>query len=1521
MKQFFLLLSAFAMCLSLQAQILPPPVAEKVVHQTIIHGDTLADPYFWMRDKFSTEVVNYLYANNAYADAMMKESTTLQKVLYDEMRGRIRENRETRPYRNEHYLYYTRYIQDKDYPVICRKKDSLQAAEQIVLDLNKLAQEFMYFRLSVNSTNPAQNLLAYAVDTKGNNVGRLFIKDIDGDSLLSNETLAEVLDFAWAEDGKTFYYTIPEPKTLRSYRLYRHVLGNSFANDELLYEESDKTFQVSIGKTSSKQFMVMTLSKTKSTEYWYWSATDNNDKMKLFMKRQPEMQYSLNHYEGNEFYIQTNYNAKNYQLMRAPLQGGDPARWVPVIPGRKGVMLQRYSLLKDFLIWEETENAQARVLIKNRQTNVIDTIKPSMELYEISYGFEDYHYATTKEMEYSVTNMIRPTEEYRYNLYDKTTTLIETDSLNEKYDASQYEVKRVYARSHDGVMVPMTLAYKKGLTLNGNNPVIMQGYGSYGSSNAEGFSSINISYMNRGFIVAETHIRGGRELGEEWYENGKMLNKKNTFYDFIACAEFLVKEKYTNPKKLAIQGGSAGGLLMGAVVNMRPDLFQCVVAQVPFVDVINTMLDESIPLTTFEFDEWGNPKVKKYYDYIKTYSPYDNVQAVNYPDMLVTAGYNDAQVGYWEPAKWVAKMREMKTDTNLLLFKTTMEGGHQGSSGRYASLKETAFNISFIMRSLGVKENYITLKGKVIDANNEPVSYANVFVEGTGIGTNTNDDGYFSLRLKDATNASVMIQSMGYESQRIKVNLDTRTRDLVVKLKSQNVLLRNVQVTANAKDPALGIIREAIKRRKDNFDRVKSFSSDVYMKSHVRLDEIPKKMPAFLKLLSDGEQIDSTKLGLVYLSESVAKYNMEKPDHVKEEMIASRVAGQGQGFSWNRVEDVFMNFYKPTIDLTYYSDRPFVSPIAPLATLSYKYKFRGSFFVDKKEVNKIEVIPLRKGDPLFKGYIYITQDDYQVYGADLMITKDANISFVDTVFLQQETINIDNTWMPLQMKISSHVKIFGFRATDMSMATMSNYNVNRTFPPKFFTYEVFNVQKNANKKDSQYWQSTRTVVLTEEEQKHYIKSDSVFRAHNTPEYLDSMDRRRNQFKWHKLLFGGYSYSKRTDSTVRSFNTSALPFTLGYNTVEGMFINYRLFFYKLDLTTRKYTYFAPVIRYGFINENLAGGLLFGRALQPSTGTVIAARAGRFIEQYNQSEPINSIVNTGYTLIDRQNFAKLLQKDVLSVTLRREVANGLYGSVNVQYQSRQAMVNHADYSFASKDKRDFTSNNPLNPLNDAPAFVTHQAAEYQVSFRYVPMQRYETYPEYKNVLGSRYPDIYVSFKHGVGLDKIKFNYQYLEAGTGKDIDLKLLGRLSFDVNAGMFFNTKSMAFMDYKHFNGNQTMFLHNPDNRNSVGESGRSRLTSFHALNYYTYSTSDRFFEVHAMQNFKGFFIGKIPLLRIMHAHEIVGVNFVATPAITYNELYLGLSNIFSVLRVDAGRVTSSGANNNWFMRIGLAFDF
>ena len=1518
LKKFFVfflfLLSSYIACS--QEQEFTPPIAKKIPSTLAIHGDTLTDNYFWLRDKNAPEVINYLYAENAYADNIMKSSTFLQKVMLEEFKSRGKEAYSTRPVKRKAYWYYSRYEKEQDYPVICRKKDSLKAPEQIVLDVNELAKDQPYFTISDYLYSPDQQMLYYGVDTKGNRVNNYYLKVIDKDSLSKADELKEVMSLIWARDNKTVYYTKPEPKTLRQYRVYRHQLGAAQSSDVLVFEEPDKTMNIDMSVSASREYLFLDVLKTETTEFYYMKADGSATQPTLFLKRVPGLRYSLEHTEGDEFYIRTDKDAMNYKLCKTNIKQPDMAHWQTIVPHRDQVLFEDVKFTKDFMLLKEKENAQDRVRIVNRKTNESSTLDPGIDFYSIDYGFTDYDYNTSECIEYTFSNMISPSQSYSYNLYSGEKTRVQMDTVLGLYIAGNYETKRIYAPAKDGKLVPITLCYKKGISLNGNNPTYLSSYSSYGSPNTPGFSPLFISLLDRGFVVATAHLRGSNDLGMHWYEDGKMMHKKNTFTDFIACTEYLIEQKYTRPEKIAIQGISAGGLLMGAVNNMRPDLFNCVVANVPFVDIVNTMLDETLPLTTFEFEEWGNPKIKEHYDYMITYSPYDNVKRQKYPNMIITSGFNDSQVPYWEPAKWTAKLRDLKTDTNLLLFKTNMNGGHTGSSGRSSRFKDMAFQFAFIMRCLGVTENYITVKGKVVDNYNNEIPFVNVYIDGTTNGTTSNAEGEFILVVKEAKDISLVFQTLGYIKHKEKIDLNTRTSDLKIKLKSEDFQLKEVVIKGNAKDPAYAIMREAIKRRKENLEKVQSFSADIYMKSNVKLLQVPKKLPFFI----DKKNIpDSNNLGIVYLSESVAKYYFMRPDKKKEEMIASKVAGTKTGFSFNRVEDVFMNFYEPSVDASYYSERPFVSPLASGSLLSYKYKYLGTFYVDNKPVHKIQIIPRRKGDPLFHGEIYIIEENYQIYSCDLFVTKDAQIDFADTVHIKQEMVKVnDSIWMPLQLQIYSHIKLFGFAANDLSSASISNYQVNRGYTKKFFSNEVFRIEEQANKKDSSFWVTTRPSILSSDESKYYNKGDSLLKRKDTKEYKDSVAKASR-----KPRFGPAGFHWNNQLTGESVGTNS-PFNMvSYNTVEGT--NFQLLgaYQKRNKETRQLTALSAFAHYGMDNERWSGGLKYYRLFNPKKSQNFLIRAGRYMKQYNSHEPIGSFLNLGYTLLDKQNYMKLYQKDMLEAAYSQELFNGFFVGLNTQYQQRQALVNKSFYYWTGPKDRHFNSNNPQNntPYNDTVAFVTHQAVQVQLSFKFIPFAKYETYPTFKRMLPSKWPEFSFMYRKGIATKNASFNYDYIEAGLGKDIELRSLGAFSFDVCAGMFMNNQNMNFIDYKHFNGNQTFFLMNKDNTDIPAVRTREAITEFHALGYYKYSTNNKYIELHATHNFRGFFVGKIPLLRKTKFYEIAGLNALYTPGSNYTEAFIGFDKIFQAFRFDVGSAIQSNQKMNLFYRFGFRLGF
>jgi oligopeptidase B len=678
-----------------------PPKAKIVPKELEIHGHKRIDNYYWLNERENPEVIEYLKAENAYLDTVLGHTKETQDKLFAEMKGRIKEQDESVPYKLDDYYYYVRYEVGKEYAIYCRKKGSLQAKEEVMIDGNELAKGHAYFAIGGMQVSYNQDILAYSTDTVSRRIYTLYFKN-----LTTGETLQDVIpnitgNIAWANDNKTIFYARQDLQTLRSYQIYKHVLGTDPAKDELIFEEKDETFNVGVYRTKSKKYMVIASSSTLTTEAQILDASKPNEKFKFFLKREREHEYGIDHV-GDKFYIRTNWQAKNFRLMEvAENQTTDKTKWKEVIAHRKEVLLEGFEVFKNFLVLEERKEGLMHLrIIKNDQTeHYVDFGEPT---YAAGTGVNlDFD---TNVLRYGYTSLTTPSSTFDYNMETREKTLLkQQEVVGGTFKPENYQAERIYATAQDGTKIPISLVYKKGTPKDGTAPLYQYAYGSYGYSLDASFSSVRLSLLDRGFIYAICHIRGGEEMGRQWYEDGKLLKKKNTFTDFIACSEHLIKEKYTSTDKLVASGGSAGGLLMGAVVNLRPDLYKAIVADVPFVDVVTTMLDESIPLTTGEFDEWGNPKEKEYYDYMLSYSPYDNVEAKAYPNMLVTTGLHDSQVQYWEPAKWVAKLRALKTDSNLLVLKTNMEAGHGGASGRFEALKEIALEYAFLFDVLGIQ--------------------------------------------------------------------------------------------------------------------------------------------------------------------------------------------------------------------------------------------------------------------------------------------------------------------------------------------------------------------------------------------------------------------------------------------------------------------------------------------------------------------------------------------------------------------------------------------------------------------------------------------------------------------------------------------------------------------------------------------------------------------------------------------------------------------------------------------------
>ena len=673
-----------------------PPMTEKKTKTTKIHDDTMVDDYFWLREKSNPAVIAHLEAENSYAEALMKPTAALQQKLYKEMVGHIKETDVTVPFRWGGYFYYTRTEQGKQYPIGCRKKGSLDAKEEVVLDQNEMAKGLQFFSVGAFVPSDDGNLLAFSTDTTGYRQYKLQIKDLTTGKLLP-ESFERAGNVAWATDNKTIFFTTEDATTKRSDKFFRHVLGSD--KTDLIFEEKDELFDIGTGRSRDNAVILLGAESKTSTEWQYLPADSPTAELKMISPREKDHEYAVDH-RGDLFYIRTNKGAKNFRVVTAPVSNPGQAAWKELVAHRPEVKVDDIDLFSDHLVLSEWEKGLEKIEVVDLKSNKRHSVQFPEPVYSV--GVANNREFATSVVRYNYQSLVTPTSVFDYDMNTQKATLLKETEVPGGFNKDNYKSERVFANATDGTKIPLSIVYRKGTKLDGSAPALLYGYGSYGYSVPPTFSSNRLSLLDRGVVYVIAHIRGGGELGEEWREAGRMMKKMNTFTDFINSAEFLVKNKYTASDRLVIQGGSAGGLLMGAVTNMRPDLFKGVVAQVPFVDVLNTMLDASLPLTTSEYIEWGNPNEKAAYDYMKQYSPYDNVARKAYPSMLVKVSLNDSQVPYWEGAKLVARIRQMKTDNNPLLLKTNMGAGHGGSSGRYDYLHEISFDYAYMLWQMGI---------------------------------------------------------------------------------------------------------------------------------------------------------------------------------------------------------------------------------------------------------------------------------------------------------------------------------------------------------------------------------------------------------------------------------------------------------------------------------------------------------------------------------------------------------------------------------------------------------------------------------------------------------------------------------------------------------------------------------------------------------------------------------------------------------------------------------------------------
>jgi oligopeptidase B len=680
-------------------QEITPPIAEQIEQQLVIHGDTRIDPYYWMNDREDPAVIRYLEAENAYREAMMAHTEGLQQTLFNEMRSRIKEDDTSAPFMSNGYYYYTRYETGQEYPIYCRKMGSLEAAEEVLLNVNELAVGHPYYRVGSYDVSLDNKLMAFSIDTVGRRQYTIHIKDLESGEITPTNIQHAAGDIVWAADNATFFFTKLDPATLRYISINRSHYPDMAAPVEVYFEQDETFYNIGVSRSKDNRYLMIQCNSTLSDETYLLASDNPMGQFTVFQPRQDDLLYSVIPWK-DRFYVLTNYQATNFRLMEVPMgKATGVASWRERIAHRPEVLIEGLEVFNDFMVLQERSKGLRQLRVINQTNREEHYIAFKEEAYTV--GISTNAEMASGVLRYSYTSMTTPGSTYDYDMTARETTLIKQQEVPGGFDAGEYVTRRLYAPGRDGAQVPITIVHRKDIVLDGSNPLLLYGYGSYGYSQDPRFSSNLLSLLDRGFVYALAHIRGGQDLGRQWYDDGKLLKKRNTFYDFIDCGKYLVDQGYTNSDVLFASGGSAGGLLVGAVVNMAPELFKGAIASVPFVDVVTTMLDESIPLTTAEYDEWGNPNVKEYYEYMLSYSPYDNVQRLSYPNLYITSGLHDSQVQYWEPTKWVAKLRQYHTGESLILLDTNLEAGHGGASGRFRRLNEIARQYAFLLDLAG----------------------------------------------------------------------------------------------------------------------------------------------------------------------------------------------------------------------------------------------------------------------------------------------------------------------------------------------------------------------------------------------------------------------------------------------------------------------------------------------------------------------------------------------------------------------------------------------------------------------------------------------------------------------------------------------------------------------------------------------------------------------------------------------------------------------------------------------------
>ncbi len=1452
------------------------PEARKEAIVKTHFGDSLVDQYSWMEDRTDPAVLNHLFAENQYLENSLGHTHKFQEHLVDEFKSRMTPR--TRPSLQRkvgEYLYYSTQSKRDEHPIYYRRKSSDQTQE-IVLEVAKIDPGNPFINLKKISPTLNGEMIAYSVDYLGNEALSVHFKDQKTGTRLEDE-VPMTSDFFWLEEGKSILY-VKRDSLFRPRGVAIHQLGAPIDSDVLTYSSQDPHSYIEIEKSTSGRYhflyefsldglQVMFMDGEKEKKEWEYLALKDSEWV------------VANHFNKSEndtsehFYLYTTKNNPNGRIARVSTKNPMQSSWETYLniegaPNQRiGVdfgddQFESFRMFEDYIVLSVESQARVKFKVVDRRTGESFMIEPPGSIYT-SYPvkFQDY---TGSKFRFYHSSFTQPSSIYEVDLATRESKKIWQRRIKE-YREENYVAYRIYAPSKDGKLIPMSLLHKKDIVLDGNNPVIIDGYGAAGTyPNVRFNGSPMVSLLERGIVYVKTHLRGDGGFGSEWIKDGRILKKKNTFSDFVSCVEHLIDTGYTKPQKIVARGGSAGGLLMGVVANLRPDLFNGLHIGVPVMDAVSFMTNDSMFVVPYMYAEFGNPENEDVYRYIKSYSPYQNIVSQQYPNMLLYSAYNDLRAGYWEATKYVAKLRSLKTDNNPILLQTDFNASHDLIGGLQKRLQQTALEFAWYFKILGIEEDYTKLTGRVTNTEGQPLPFSHVNIAGKNKGTVANDSGYFELEIR-RRDIELAFSHVGYESKTLSVKSENLSQQLHIELAGESLMLDEVVISTNYENPAQEIMKQALERRKIYKEKLNSYSARVYVRTRQYLESLPDKLHPLI-----GKNTFPEK-GIFELSETESEiYYQQKPKRFREIMVSSvnKVRSKIRPFSWHRASNMGIDFYKQLIKLD--GQREIISPFSSNAFFYYNFEYHGLQKQGNHSIHKIELKPRRDSDPVFDGYIYIADSTWDLSAIDVKI-RPVSLRFLTAASINQKLLpQEDGFWLPVAQNKKLKAKVLGVELLSDDDMLYSEYDVNRIFTREFFQKSSFEIDPAANKKDSSYWEIKRPLLMTDHEREFYGNVDSVENSARVNKYtLDN-------------LFGGFK-NKPSGIGLPEIEVSGLFQALQFNTVEGWNVDFDLTYSKRVpySSNRKLTFFSNW-RYGFSNEqfNARVGTLWN--INRSKSKLLEVQGGQYVFQFNEANPITPAVNSLYTLFLRNNYMKIYQKLYGRFLYQSEVKSGLYVFTSLQMEKRRSLVNNSNYSF-SKGNELFTTNDPQNPGNPSASFNSHQAAFVELGAKYQFNQKYETIGE-RRIVKSSNPTVGFTIKKGLKnvLDS-EISFTNVDLFLEGRANLGVFGRSSLFSNYGRFIENKNLSFVDYKHFNGNQTDIIL----PHAEGSENFTPTRSFRLLDYYSMSTTSEYVQLHYSHHFNGFIMNKLPLVRKTNFSSIAGFSFLANGEGTYREVYLG----------------------------------